>query len=256
MAHPEGVASLLDTDLYKLTMQAAVLEHFPDTEVSYRFYNRSPERALNADAFRWVQAQVHDLGSLRVTAEEIDFLRDTCPYLPPTYHAFLEGYQLNPGKEVVLQFDTDTRKLSIDVRGLWSQTILYEIPLLSLVSEAYFRCVDTDWTHDAQRDRAKRKAQRLVENGCVFSEFGSRRRRDYRTQDEVLQGLIEGARRAKENGGNGELAGTSNVHFAQKYKLKPIGTVAREFQSLRSTTSLEWLSTLASGGIVFAGNSC
>ena len=233
MAHPEGVASLLDTDLYKLTMQAAVIQHFPDIDVSYRFYNRAPQRTLNADAFRWLQRQVHNLSTLRVTTEELAWLRSTCPYLPADYLAFLQDYRLDPDKEVSLSFDEGTGEVKIQVHGRWSQTILYEIPLLSLVSEAYFKFVDVDWDYDGQREKAAAKAATLARAGCVFSEFGSRRRRDYRTQDLVLQGLIDGVAEAKEDEGvTGSLAGTSNVHFAQKYGLKPIGTVARKLRIL------------------------
>jgi nicotinate phosphoribosyltransferase len=59
----------------------------------------------------------------------------------------------------------------------------------------------------------------------MFSEFGSRRRRDYHTHELVLKGLVEAS---KQLDGPGKLSGTSNVHFAMKYDLNPIGTVAHE----------------------------
>jgi len=68
----------------------------------------------------------------------------------------------------------------------------------------------------------------LIRGGCVFSEFGSRRRRDYHTHDLVLQGLVAAS---KALDGPGKLQGTSNVHFAMKYGLMPIGTVAHEVLS-------------------------
>jgi nicotinate phosphoribosyltransferase len=55
---PEGVMSLLDTDLYKLTMQCCILKFFPDISVTYSFTNRTPDKKLNRAAFRWLQAQV------------------------------------------------------------------------------------------------------------------------------------------------------------------------------------------------------
>lgn len=77
-------------------------------------------------------------------------------------------------------------------------------------------------------ERAFVKAERLIRGGCVFSEFGSRRRRDYHTHDLVIQGLLAASQALD---GPGRLQGTSNVHFAMKYDLTPIGTVAHEVRS-------------------------
>lgn len=141
--------------------------------------------------------------------------------MPDSYIKFLRRLKLDSDNEVTLSFDVEKNDLEVEIHGLWRNTILYEIPLLSLISEAYFRFVDTDWTYQGQKEKAAAKAQRLITAGCLFSEFGTRRRRDYHTQDLVLQGLCS----QTAAGGTGRLSGTSNVHFAQKYKLKPIGTV-------------------------------
>ena len=108
-------------------------------------------------------------------------------------------------------------------------TILYEIPLLALVSEAYFKFVDRDWTYEGQVEKAYQKGLKLLQEGCIFSEFGTRRRRDYHTQDLVLQGLRRAADEGKTSGWKGKLSGTSNVHFAHKHELLPVGTVAHEW---------------------------
>ena len=111
------------------------------------------------------------------------------------------------------------------VNGLWIDTILYEIPLLALTSEAFFRFCDTDWDFEGQEEAAYHKGRELRSSGIVFSEFGTRRRRDYKTQDLVMRGLTK----AIEEPGTGKLAGTSNVHFAMKYGVSPVGTVAHEW---------------------------
>ena len=238
-ATSDGVFSLLDTDLYKLTMQCAVLKHFPNIHVAYSLTNRTPHMKLNRAAYAWLSKQVKSLGDIRVTEEEVQWLEDTCPYLSKEYLEFLKGFHLKPSEQVELSFapesdsqdDSASGDVSISVHGVWVETILYEIPLLALLSEAYFKFVDTDWTHDGQMLKSKDKALKLIEEGCVFSEFGSRRRRDYKTHALVVQGLVEASREAQENGKNwtGKFTGTSNVHQAMRYGVNPIGTVAHEW---------------------------
>lgn len=126
----------------------------------------------------------------------------------------------------------------MDIRGRWLDTILYEVPLLALTSEAYFKFCETDWTHADQTEKAYRKGLKLMENNCIFSEFGTRRRRDHHTQDLVLLGLKRAHEEAKQRGYTGKLGGTSNVHFAMKYGIPPVGTVAHEwFMGIASITN-------------------
>lgn len=172
-----------------------------------------------------------------MTDEELNFLKKSCTYLNDQYLRFLSTFRLKPSKQLKLSFkpindtgsDDDRGDFHIHTEGLWLDTILYEIPLLALVSEAYFRFVETDWRHDGQVEKAYNKGTALLEGGCIFSEFGSRRRRDYHTQDLVLQGLCRAADEGAKAGWSGKLSGTSNVHFAMKHGLVPIGTVAHEW---------------------------
>ncbi len=132
---------------------------------------------------------------------------------------------------------------NLHVGGLWLETILYEIPLLALTSEAYFKFCDKDWDYEGQKAKAYDKGLELIKGGCVFSEFGTRRRRDYHTQELVMQGLKSAqldVKHAHQEGWKGRLSGTSNVHFAMRYALKPIGTVAHEwFMGIASITNYE-----------------
>ncbi|RMX87105.1 hypothetical protein D0867_15693 [Hortaea werneckii] len=237
--HPAAIFSLLDTDLYKLTMQDAVLKYFPHVPVAYKFTNRTPQFQLTRAAFNWLHAQIAALGNLRVTDEEIQWLEKSCRYLDEGYLQYLRDFRLRPEEQVICEFnaageergDQVKGELHLSIRGLWVDTILYEIPLLALISEAYFKFVDTDWTHQGQRESAKEKGLQLLEAGCVFSEFGSRRRRDYATHCMVMEGLIAAQQDASTHhpSWTGKLGGTSNVHMAMKYSLAPIGTVAHEW---------------------------
>lgn len=227
---PEGVFSFLDTDLYKLTMQCAVLKYFPSVDVEYKFTNRTPHMRLNQQAFAWLKAQTAKLEHITLSQQELEYLRKHCQFLGSEYLDYLQNFQLRPSEQVQLQFTPiDGRQdgeLDITVAGRWVETILYEIPLLALTSEAYFKFVDRDWDHAGQEEQAYDKGMRLLGAGCVVSEFGSRRRRDFHTQDLVVKGLV---RAARENDLPGKLTGTSNVYFAMKYSIPPVGTVAHEW---------------------------
>lgn len=229
------IVSLLDTDMYKLTMHAAVRRHFPEAVVVYKYTNRSPQMSFTSEAVDWLKHQISLLEQLRFTNDEIDYLRREISYLPEDYLHFLASpsFQLNPSKQVTLSSTPIPQQknrfaLDIHVEGLWKDTILYEIPLLALVSEAYFKFVDTDWDLKAQAEKARDKAKVLLSHNIVFSEFGTRRRRSFETQDIVIRGLLEAAKELHFSVSRSML-GTSNVYFAKKYGIKPIGTVAHEW---------------------------
>ena len=141
---------------------------------------------------------------------------------------------MKPEEQVTLSFtpaasDLEVGDLHITIKGLWTETIVYEIPLLALTSEAYFKFCNKDWNHDGQEEKARKKCLTLLENGCLVAEFGSRRRRDYETEDLVMKGLCKASKQAREADWKGKVTGTSNVHFAMKYGIPPVGTVAHEW---------------------------
>lgn len=181
------------------------------------------------------------LGEIQLTDDELRYLQRECKYLDHAgYFSFLKSFHFRPSEHVKLIFtssgEADEGELDISIQGLWVDTILYEIPILALVSEAYFKFVDTDWTYDGQENAAHEKAVELLQSGCLISEFGTRRRRDYHTQDLVLKGIHNAA--VSVGGKSGKYAGTSNVHFAMKYNVMPVGTVAHEwFMGLAAFTN-------------------
>ncbi|KAF4854915.1 Nicotinate phosphoribosyltransferase [Colletotrichum siamense] len=235
---PEGVISFLDTDLYKLTMQCAVFKYFKDVPVTYAFTNRTPEKKLSRAAFNWLQEQIRKLGNISLSDEEYRFLKTHCTYLTDEYVNFLKEFRLHPSKQAIATFhpvgedtgaDSDIGDLHVEIKGAWLETILYEIPLLALTSEAYFRFMDTDWSYEGQEEQAFDKGMRLLEAGCTFSEFGTRRRRDYHTQALVFRGLVKASKEGEKKGLPGKLTGTSNVHLAMRFGIPPVGTVAHEW---------------------------
>ena len=164
-------------------------------------------------------------------------MQNTCPYLNEPYLNFLRDFRLDPRNQIEATFtsDTDTGNdeelgdIHLTVQGLWVDTILYEIPLLALTSEAYFRFMDKDWTYDGQEEKAYEKGMTLLEAGCIVSEFGTRRRRDYHTQALVFRGLVRAKKDAEQKGLSGKIAGSSNVHLAMRFGIPPVGTEAHEW---------------------------
>lgn len=90
------------------------------------------------------------LEKLRITEDELSWLRKNCLYLPNKYLQFLQSFRFYPEKQVKLQWHDENQDISILMHGKWIDTILYEIPVLALASEAYFRFVDTDWDYVGQ----------------------------------------------------------------------------------------------------------
>ncbi|KAF8622569.1 hypothetical protein AX15_006917 [Amanita polypyramis BW_CC] len=219
--------SILDTDLYKMTMQQAVLHHFPQVNAKYRFTNRSRNTLSSLQCVERFRAAVSSFSGLALTPAEKEWLKRTCPYLAPDYLSYLSAYRFKPDQVDVtfIPVTDELGSISIEVSGLWAETILWEVPLMACLSETYFQVVVTDWDYTGQEELAFQKAKTLLEAGCVFSEFGTRRRRSYIAQDVVMQGLIRAAEEASIPGA----ITTSNVHLAFKYNIKPIGTIAHEW---------------------------
>jgi len=129
------INSLLDNDFYKFTMQHAVINLFPKAKARYEFINRGKD-AFPSGFAEALRKSVQSMCDLKLSREEKEYLQVTCPYLDPTYLDFLQGYCYN-SEEVTIE--QDGGDLSIFIEGFWYRTILWEIPILSLVSELYYK---------------------------------------------------------------------------------------------------------------------
>ncbi|GAA5804759.1 nicotinate phosphoribosyltransferase [Helicostylum pulchrum] len=231
----ESLMSILDNDLYKFTMQYAVLKHYKrDIPVVYQFTNREKDLSLNLASFQWLQQQIKDMEHLRLTETEREYM-SKLSFFDEEYVDYLAQFQYKPSEQIKIKYDETTHELDLEVTGKWHETILYEVPLLALISEAYFRFTDCDWNYDGQEERANQKTRELLEYGCVFSEFGTRRRRNFKTHDLVMKSIYQTSEAYKEEcqkldkAPKGSFSGTSNVFLAMKYNVLSIGTVAHEF---------------------------
>jgi nicotinate phosphoribosyltransferase len=212
------MTTLLDNDLYKFTMMQAVWLKYPSARVRYQFINRQPEHVFTDAAVLLIRERIAHLADCRFTEGELGFL-EGLPYMRGDFIEFLRDFKLNAA-EVTVELEEGQLVLWID--GTWVDTILWEVPLMALISETYFEVVNQDWTDDLQSytQRAREKAKRLTAAGCAFAEFGTRRRRSYDHQAAVMLAF-------KEEGG--KFAGTSNCHFAMLHDLRPVGTMAHEW---------------------------
>ncbi|KPV74795.1 uncharacterized protein RHOBADRAFT_49763 [Rhodotorula graminis WP1] len=148
------IQSILDTDLYKLR-QYAILELYPDVDVKYRFTNRGGTR-FTRDMHAAVSKAIQHLETLSLTPAERAFLERRCPYFPPSYLDYLSSFRFRPSSQVRLTFvplesesdpEGEWGSFELEVEGTWLETILYEVPLMSIISEAYFTHVDTHWDY-------------------------------------------------------------------------------------------------------------
>lgn len=212
------ITSLLDTDLYKFTMQQVVLHHFPQANVEYRFKCRTPNAQLGRLADQ-VSEQVQALGELRLQPEESAYL-NSLRFIKPSYTAYLENLRLNPAL-VHVQKDA-AGDLDIHIKGPWFHTILFEVPLLSIINELHFRSKAKGPEEAVGQKRLQEKIALLrSQPGLKFSDFGTRRRFSKAWQEQVVSQLAQSMPT--------QFTGTSNVALAMKNGVLPIGTMAHEY---------------------------
>ena len=213
-----------DDDLYKFTMCCAVIDNFPRTQVKYKFSDRDNTVYPSGFAEKLME-QIEMLESVVITDEEIAFLRKKCRYIPAWFCRYLKGFRYN--KDWVKVKQDSSGHLDIEFEGSWSDTILLEVKVLAIISELYYILTgQTDkFDYDEYYKKSWEKAKKLIQAGCVFSDFGTRRRASFRSEDIVVKAMKECQ---EQIGGPGKFFGTSNVYFAMKYDLVPIGTMAHE----------------------------
>lgn len=208
------ITSLLDTDWYKLTMGQVVFHQFRDAIATYRFYNRGKTQFPTGFAAA-LRKELEYLSKVSLTNQELMWLDDHVVF-KPDYINFLEDYRFNPNQVMIEQTGGD---LDIVIIGPWAETILWEVPLMAIISELYFKLTDKTYDQKEFITLTDQKAHKMLNAGVKWSDFGTRRRFSKETQDAlntVMMNYKPG------------FIGTSNPYFAMKYNLNPIGTYAHE----------------------------
>ncbi len=235
------ITSLLDTDLYKFTMMQVVLHQFPGAQVEYRFKCRNPgidpasgQASRNlAIHVSEIREEIRCLCSLYFQDAELSYLR-TWRFIKSDFVDFLGLFRLN--EKYITVSALPSGEIDITIRGPWLHTILFEIPVLAIVNEVYFRNAPGKPDLLQARRRLERKIVELRSEGLSelkIADYGTRRRFSKAWHEEVLRVLSGGLGTLQSpgrvNGLPGQFAGTSNVLFAMKLGLTPLGTMAHEY---------------------------
>lgn len=219
---PPIITSLLDTDLYKLTMMQCVLHQFPSALVEYKFSCRN--QANIGQYIHEIENEINHLCDLQFTQEELNFLA-TLDYIKSDFIEFLRIFKLN--RDFIKLSLTQDKQLSLVIEGPWLHTILFEVPVLAIINEVYFRnqCKNPDYAQGQELLKNKIgliKATKDVDiQNFRLADFGTRRRFSKSWHDYVLNTLVNSI---PEN-----FIGSSNILLAKKYHLIPVGTMAHEF---------------------------
>ncbi|MGL5234579.1 MAG: nicotinate phosphoribosyltransferase, partial [Empedobacter falsenii] len=212
------IKSIIDNDFYKFTMQFGVTKLYPDVMARYKFINRGEHQFPEGFAEE-LQKEINAMASLALTKDEKDFFTTNCPYLSPAYLDFLQGYRYDPNEVKITQNGAD---VEVHVEGYWYRTILWEVPILCLISEIFYKLTNAQRISNEEiTKRTSDKVDLYNRLGVTVAEFGTRRRHSYEVHDVVMKELT--------NHKGKSFVGTSNVHFAHKYGVKPIGTHAHEW---------------------------
>lgn len=218
------ITHFTDNDLYTFTCQYYILETYPRAEVEYTFSDRNKETYPKGfDAL--LKEQVEYMRDVVITDEEVDFMTRKCVYLPLWYFTFLKGYRFNPS-EVNISEDKEGH-LSINIRGKWFSAIMWEMPILSCISELMhiLRGDVERYDEHRERERARKKADQILSSGIKLGDMGTRRRFSFAHQDMILKEMSH------------SLTGTSNVWFAMKYNTLPLGTMSHQLISFEENVS-------------------
>ena len=235
------ITSLLDTDLYKFTMMQAVLHQFPGAQVEYRFKCRNAlaQPALGAPGFDLapfadeIREEIRLLCTLQFRELELTYLR-SMRFIKSDFVDFLGLFSLN--EKYITVATLPTGEIDIAIRGPWLHTILFEIPVLAIVNEVYFRNTRKlpELVEGRRRLDEKIEQLRVPElSDLKIADYGTRRRFSRAWQEEVLRVLAARLgthqRPGSAAGVTGQFAGTSNVLFAMRLGLTPLGTMAHEY---------------------------
>ncbi len=214
------VISLLDTDLYKFNMDQVIFHKHTDLCGQYFFKCRNNGVIFTKEMVQEINEQIDYLCNLRFTKEELDYLR-SIRFIKNDYVEFLRLW--HPIRDYVTVKLSDGGVLEVEVDGPLFSAMQFEIYLLEIINEVYFRMnYDYEVLRKSAEERLDEKIKALNDGTYTFTfaEFGARRRLSREWEEVVIKRLVSETK---------SCVGTSNVYFAMKYNITPIGTYAHEY---------------------------
>ncbi len=224
MKLPQIINSLLETDAYKFSMGQAIYHQFSDYKTTWTFKCRNKDVHFTSEMVDEIIEQLKAYCSLRFTEDELQYL-DSITWIKGSYVDFLRLWQPR-FEDFVISKDAECG-LSIETLGTWLNTSMYEIPVLAIINEVYFRMAYDYQDLMKQFERKLDEKIQWLASGkyhiASFSEFGLRRRLSGEAQELAVRKLAE------KDLEQSAFVGTSNVYLAKKYNLIPVGTQAHEW---------------------------
>ena len=219
------INSLLSNDFYKINMAQTVLHQFPTYKTRWALKCRTEGAFFIREAIDEIREQLEHYCTLRFNADELSWLKDKHPWLTEDFISHLEFWHPKMSEIEILQDVNAPCGMIIETNGTWLNTMMYEMPILSIVNEVYFAFKYGAGAKDAVfKERTLQKIADLKSGKYelgAFSEFGLRRRYSAKMQDWLVKELTIGNVPG--------FVGTSNMELAKKYGVKAIGTMAHEF---------------------------
>lgn len=224
------INSLLENDFYKFSMGQAIFHQFSEYKTTWTFKCRNTlfeGTKFTPTMVEEIKNQIKLYCNLKFTEDELLYLK-TIPWLKDSYIDYLRLWQ--PKFEDFIINTNDDCGLFIETNGTWLNTSMYEVPILAIVNEVYFRsCHNYNALFESFKIRLNKKIDNIKYGNLyigTFSEFGLRRRLSAEAQDYVVEKLshLHDTYHCSSN-----FIGTSNVYLAKKYNIKAIGTMAHEW---------------------------
>jgi len=220
------ISSLLETDLYKFSMGQAIYHQYPSYKTKWAFKCRNTDVKFTSEMLEEIKEQIKHYCTIRFNEDELSYL-SSIEWLHEDYVAYLRLWK--PRYEDFDISADDSCGLFLEATGTWLNTSMYEIPILAIVNEVYFRMAHNyDELFEQYKRKFNEKLNWLLDgtyNIGLFSEFGLRRRLSSEAQDLAVKKLCENNGKYKDS----YCVGTSNVYLAKKYGVKPVGTMAHEY---------------------------
>jgi nicotinate phosphoribosyltransferase len=221
--------SHLDDDVYKFHVGSFFFDKFSEVEAIYAYKCRDKDVNLRPIYDDFCE-QIEMMSDVILSKDEEKWLFENTKVTQNYLKNFLVKFRFNP-KQVHIKKISENPGIEIRPKGRLCETSLWEMPLMYILSELYFKNLYGDSFQNNIFNTAKidliqkidKLKQTLLEeqiSNFFFSEFGTRRRLSHEFQDFAVEHLKSEVSNC--------LVGTSNMYFAKKYNLKAVGSVPHE----------------------------